>query len=271
LTKPFIAVLTLRLAEERRLSLTDTVGRWLGPAVTRSVRSTTIRQLLGHTSDVADYILDPDVQAALRDPRHPWTEKELLRAMRSAGFRGGTFNYSNSNYVLLGAILRRATGGSVDALLDKEILSRLRVRRTSLRRRGGLARDVAGGGRLGTGVWGELFTDGGMVSSARDVARFLDALLVQRRLLEPQTLRRMLTPGPDGRYELGLEQSFLGGSCEFWGHGGFWDGWATAGATELTSGSTIVVLLRDAGPGDAYTTASLLAGALGRHGAVPCS
>jgi CubicO group peptidase (beta-lactamase class C family) len=30
LTKPFIAVLTLRLAEERRLSLTDTVGRWLG-------------------------------------------------------------------------------------------------------------------------------------------------------------------------------------------------------------------------------------------------
>jgi hypothetical protein len=93
-----------------------------------------------------------------------------------------------------------------------------------------------------------------MVSSATDVARFLDALLVRRRLLEPGTLRRMRASGPDGRYGLGLEQFSVGRSCRFWGHGGFWDGWATAGATEPTSGTTIVVLLRDADPDDASTT-----------------
>jgi CubicO group peptidase (beta-lactamase class C family) len=43
----------------------------------------------------------------------------------------GSFSYSNSNYILLGAILRRATGASVEALLGEEILSRQGLRRTS--------------------------------------------------------------------------------------------------------------------------------------------
>ena len=128
---------------------------------------------------------------------------------------------------------------------------------------------MAGGGTLGTDTWGELFTDGGMVSTAPDVARFLDTLLVERRLMRPRTLRRMLTPGPDGDYGLGLTR-YRVGSCVFWGHGGFWAGWSTGAGTERTSGTTIVVLLREAGPNDSYATATALANVLGRHGVLPC-
>jgi D-alanyl-D-alanine carboxypeptidase len=270
LTKPLIAALTLRLVDEGRLSLDDTVGRWLGDAVMTRVRPVTIAQLLGHTSDLSEYLDDPRLRPALRDPRHAWSERELLRVVRRAENPEGFFSYSNSNYIVLGAILRRVSGGTVDALLRQEILSPLDLRRTALARNDDLAGKVAGGGRLGNDVWGELFTDGGAVSSAPDVARFLDALLIQRRLLRPETLRRMQTPGPDGRYGLGLMQIPLETSCRSWGHEGFYAGWDTSGTTETSSGTTIVVLLRGTGPGIASSTTLGLARVLREQGVLRC-
>ena len=269
ITKTFVAVLTLRLAEQDRLRLDDEVGRWLGDDVHMSVRPVTIRQLLGHTSDIADR-LTPRLEAALRDPGHRWTERELLEAMRRAEDPQGAYVYANSNYLLLGAILRRASGLGTEALLRREIAAPLDLRRTSFRRRAELAEAIAGRGRLPSYAWGELFTDGGMVSTAPDLARFLHALAVERRLLPSRGLRQMLAPGPDGRYGLGItEVSFMTG-CDIYGHIGDLPGWSSAAAVDARSGVAIVVLLRGATADDVADGSLLLLNTLRNQGVLTC-
>jgi D-alanyl-D-alanine carboxypeptidase len=249
LTKPFTATMVLQLAEQGRLSLRDTVGRRLGAAVPRRIHRVTIAQLLGHTSGLPDYLR----LRALDDSRHRWTEHELLRGIGTPR-HAGRFEYSNINYVLLGAIIRRAAGEPTGVHLRRAIAEPLGLERTSLTRSADLAEHVAGGGRISSEAWNELFTDGSLVASAPDVARFLDALLVDKRVLGEASLRRMLTPGPDGSYGLGLAR-VRHGRCELWGHFGAWKEWSTAGLTDQESGTTIVVLVRGATiPDDAPTT-----------------
>jgi len=268
-TKTFVAVLTLRLAEQGRLRLDDEVGRWLGDAVGEDVRPVTIRQLLGHTSDLTDEIPTRRLRAALRDPRHRWTERELLRAMARAPEPQGAFTYANANYILLGAILRRASGLGTEALLRREIVAPLGLRRTSFRPRPALAAAMPGG-RVPTYAWGELFTDGGMVSTAPDLARLLHALVVERRMLQPESLRQMLAPGPDGRYGLGIINVSPTSTCELYGHGGFWPGGGSVAVADPRSGVATVVLLRDATGDDAASGAKLLLNSLRNQGVVTC-
>jgi D-alanyl-D-alanine carboxypeptidase len=268
LTKPFVATLTLRRVEQGRLSLGDTVGRRLGDAVPADVGQATIAQLLGHTSGLGDYFGDPAFEAAAGDPRHAWTEHELLRAIHRAA-APGAYSYSNSDYILLGAILRRIGRRRTGAQLRDEILRPLRIEHTSLDRDPALARRFAGGSRPPDDLWGELFSAGGMAGTAPDVARFFDALLVEKRLLRPRTLERMERPGPDPAYALGLATTRLR-SCRLRGHTGFLAGWSSAAFTDSRSGTTIVVLLDGAHPGAAKATLLGLARPLRARGVVAC-
>jgi D-alanyl-D-alanine carboxypeptidase len=230
----------------------------------------TIRQLLGHTSDITDR-LTPGVEAALRDPGHRWTEHELLAPMRRAEAPQGAHLYANSNYILLGAILRRASGLGTEALLRREITAPLDLRRTSFRRRAELADAIAGrSGRLPSYAWGELFTDGGMVSTAPDLARFLHALVVEPRLLRPEGLRRMLAPGPDGRYGLGITKVSYTSDCDFHGHIGSLPDWSSAAAVDAGSGVAIVMLLRGATAEDVADGSLLLLNTLRNQGVLTC-
>jgi D-alanyl-D-alanine carboxypeptidase len=267
-TKPFVAALTLREVQQGRLSLDDTVQHWLGTAVRPEVRTARISELLGHTSGLTDYLADPAVQRAMRDPRHRWTESELLRAIHR-GSRSGVYHYSNSDYILLGAVMRRAGGRAAGAQLRDQILHPLQLAHTSLDRAPALAKRFAGGGRPRNDHWGELFSDGGMAGTARDVTRFFDALLVGRTLLRPTLLARMLAPGPNPAYGLGLGHASLG-RCRVWGHSGFYSGWTTAAVTQLQSGVTMTVLLRGSHKGGASQTLARLARVLRRHHVLPC-
>ncbi len=269
ITKPFVAVLALRLADQGRLRLDDEVGRWLGDDVHESLRPATIRQLLGHTSDIKDR-LTPRLEAALRDPGHRWTERELLEPMRRADDPQGAHVYANANYLLLGAILRRASRLGTDALLGREITAPLGLRRTSFRRRPELADAIPGGRRLPSYAWGELFTDGGMVSTAPELARFLHALVVERRLLRPLTLREMLAPGPDGRYGLGVTEVSTMSDCFIYGHIGTLPGWSSSAAVDARSGVAIVVLLRGATGDDVADGSLLLLNTLRNQGVLTC-
>ncbi len=125
----------------------------------------TIRQLLGHTSDIEGHV-PPRLEAALRDPGHRWTEGELLEPMRRAAEPQGAHQYADSNSILLGAILRRAGGLGAEALLRREITAPLGRSRTSFRVRAALADELAGRGRLAGSAWGELFTDTAATGSA---------------------------------------------------------------------------------------------------------
>jgi CubicO group peptidase (beta-lactamase class C family) len=115
--KQFTAALILRLAAAGRLGLDDPIRRHLpeGPAAWDSI---TVRQLLTHTSGIAEY-----TDSAV-DYRHEYSEQELVKI--AAGlpvlFRpGDRWSYSNTGYLLLGAIIRRVTGVFYGDLLRDEI------------------------------------------------------------------------------------------------------------------------------------------------------
>ena len=141
----------------------------------------------------------------MRDPRHVWKEKELLRAIdRDA--EPGAFRDSSSDYILLGAMLRRTGHRRTGLQLHGEILGALDLDHTSLGRDPVVGRRFVGGSPPANHVWGELFSDAGMAGTAPDVARFFDALLVEKKVLEPRTLERMLQAGPSPNTALGISR-----------------------------------------------------------------
>ncbi|GAA2333465.1 serine hydrolase domain-containing protein [Dactylosporangium salmoneum] len=121
-TKTFVSVVVLQLVGEGRLALEDSVERWLPGVVTgngNDGRRITVRQLLQHTSGLYNYTAD---MAALGSPEE-YREHRLdhydpadLVAMalrHPPNFAPGThWDYSNTNYVLAGMIVRRVTGRS---------------------------------------------------------------------------------------------------------------------------------------------------------------
>jgi D-alanyl-D-alanine carboxypeptidase len=234
LTKTYIATLAVQ-----RLPLGAPIRRWLAGRIPAGAGAVTVRELLNHTSGLPDYLDDPRIAAALQHPRHHWTESELLRAVRPPRDRG-RFAYSNTNYVLVGAILRRADAGGVASLA-----AALGLHGTSIMRSARLARRVAGGHRLPNDVWGPLWTDGGVVATAADAGRFLSALVVERRVLAPGPLQDMLGPAGGG-YGLGIYNVGLNGAT-YWGHDGSYGGWQSYALSSPETGRTFVVLAHGGG------------------------
>lgn len=254
-TKTYTAALTLRLVEEGALQLDDTVGQWLGRRVPVGVRSTTVRQLLQMTSGIPDYLEDRAVAAALEEPNHRWSERELLEAVKDP-IKPGRFNYSNTNYILLGAIDSRAGQAPIGELLGALVLEPLGLSETFLDRVPGVARRFANGYEFGatgrpidtftgarsvpTSFWGPLWTDGGIATNASELARFANDLYLGH-LLEPETLATMLAPGPDGSYGMGTYTQSLDGHV-FHGHDGAYGGFSSDDFTDIERGVTIVAL-----------------------------
>ena len=228
ITKTFTAVLVLQLVDEGVLSLDDTVTEWLDdPAVARipNVEQITLRQLLTHTSGVYDYyngadspFVDDAITGEGADWSKVWTPQELLAYVdgtrQEADFAPGQgVNYSDTNYILLGLIVEQAGGQSIPEQLHTRILDPLGLTDTFFAAAepvpGGT---VAGYHRLGdelidvSGInlsWAS--TQGGMVSTAEDLARFADALF-GGDLIEPASLEAMLTflPADEQGREWGL-------------------------------------------------------------------
>src|SRR5262245_45524787 len=113
ITKTFVAALVLQLIDEGRLTLDDTIERWL-PSVPSASRIT-VEMLLSHTSGIADFANDrPDQMRDLlvSDLQRQFTPEEALAystALGPSAEPGAGFSYSNANYQALGIIASRVT------------------------------------------------------------------------------------------------------------------------------------------------------------------
>jgi D-alanyl-D-alanine carboxypeptidase len=223
-TKPFVATVVLQLVAEGRLSLSDTVERWL-PGILPYGDQVTIRQLLNHTSGVPDYVIEPLVRLYTfpHGRFRAWTPQELvaLIADQPPDYPPGTaWRYSNTGYVLAGLIIEAATGRKVGQELTRRIFRPLGLRNTFFPvNRPDIPGRNARGYSLPLGqedgplldftvynpslAWGA----GNLTSDLGDLARFFRALL-GGRLLPPRLLAEMMTPVPTGPsgfgYGLGL-------------------------------------------------------------------
>ncbi|WP_433346520.1 serine hydrolase domain-containing protein [Microtetraspora malaysiensis] len=254
-TKAFVATVILQLAGDGRLSLDDTVERWLPGVVSgngNDGRALTIRHLLQHTSGIHDDY--PDYTSAENFYRHrhdTYTpEQTVARAMRHRpDFQPGKkWNYSNTGYVLLGMIIQRVTGHPWHQEVRDRIVRPLGLNHTfwpgtsaklpqphaetyQRFKPGGPLVDVTE--QVGSGTNGEA----GLVSTTADLNRFFRALL-GGRLLPPTQMAQMKQTVPVGqefeplmpraRDGLGIFSRPLSCGGRYWGHEGGDSGWISA-------------------------------------------
>jgi D-alanyl-D-alanine carboxypeptidase len=223
--KMFTAIGVAQLAERGLLSLDDPVGKYLS-GVTPQIAKITIRQLLSHTSGLGDY-LDPANRAVIE---HARTAAALLPLALAGGpaFEPGTkFAYSNSGYVVLGAIIESVSRQSYAAYLQHAIFDPAGMNDTSM--------DTANSadpmtrmspeGMLATPLLSPLrlpFASpaGGEVSTAADISRFLEALRLGK-LASATTRQVLFTPvKADANINYALGFNVVKGPPLMVGHGG---------------------------------------------------
>ncbi len=135
-TKPFVAVTVLRLAEEDVVDLDETLDRYV-PDFPNAAH-VTIRQLLGMRSGIPDYThsfgfvdgIEEDLRH--RRTRH-WSTQELLALAAQARpdfAPGRRFAYSNTNYILLSEVIEAATSRPWWQALEQQVLEPLGLEQT---------------------------------------------------------------------------------------------------------------------------------------------
>jgi D-alanyl-D-alanine carboxypeptidase len=241
--KTFTAVLALQLVAEHRLSLDDTVERWL-PGVVRGNgndgRRVTVRELLQNTSGVHDDLPGYTTAEEYLQQRYDvYTREQLVaRAMNHRpDFPPGTgWKYSNTGFILADMIIERVAGRSLQQEVTDRIVRPLGLHHTtwpgispSLPRPHAQAYQLFETGDL-VDITEQVSGDpDSMVSSTRDLDRFFRALL-GGELLRPAQLAEMRRTvpvsadidqiWPDGRYGLGLVRRPLPCGGGYWGHDG---------------------------------------------------
>ncbi|MGE7825535.1 serine hydrolase domain-containing protein [Paenibacillus sp. NPDC093718] len=264
-TKTFVATVALQLAGEKKLSLDDTVEKWLpgflhGNGYDGS--KIKIRQLLNHTSGLPDY-LTPELRTQLlANPGNTYTAEQLIaRALELKPVTG--WSYSNTNTVIMGLIIQKVTGETYTEQIKKRIIEPLQLKETFLP---GSSADIAkknARGYLNTGdqlvditTLNPSFTNaaGEMISTGEDMTTFFRALL-GGKLLPTEMLKEMLTSTADsplGKYGLGIHQTKLQDGTIVWGHGGGIPGFTNfAGGTEGGQ-HTISININVLGDADKY-------------------
>ncbi|MER0243450.1 serine hydrolase domain-containing protein [Streptomyces sp. HSW2009] len=254
-TKTFTAVAVLQQVESGLIDLDAPIGGYLPDLVPgeRGARIT-VRMLLNHTSGLAEYLpyAYPSLRAlpniaetspqSLDDHRLTRFEATELIGLGvdapAAGAPGGTPGlYSNTNYLLLGALIEHVTGITVDKYLTEHVIERAGLRSTGLPTRP----EIAGPHAKGYEAWFGMIDPprdysvfdmswvgptAALVSTVSDLNRFY-RLLLTGELIGPASLAQMQRTVPvvsqEGKvidYGLGLYPTRAVEQPTFWGHGG---------------------------------------------------
>jgi CubicO group peptidase (beta-lactamase class C family) len=124
LTKQFTAVLVLLLKQDGKLRIEDPVRKYL-PDAPKSWDKVTLVELLGHNSGIPEIQSAPNFRSWAMSC-HTHAEELALFEDRPLDFEPGTKNaYSNSNFLVLGAVLEKVTGEDYATLLRERILKPL--------------------------------------------------------------------------------------------------------------------------------------------------
>ncbi|AEV89078.1 beta-lactamase [Actinoplanes sp. SE50] len=256
-TKTFVAVVVLQLVAEHRVRLDDPVERYL-PGLLHG-RRVTVRQILQHTSGLANYTEYLALDDLSLRYRH-FAPRELLdlALAHPDTFPAGTsWAYSNTNYIVAGLLVEKVTGRPLAEQITRRVIRRAGLRHTYFPADGETGiRERHPQGYL-TLADGQLFdiTDldpswgwaaGQMVGTPSDLNTFFSALIHGRLLPDAQlaemekTVPAELWPG--ARYGLGLVSFPLSCGGVAWGHGGDIPGYETrTGVTMDGRAATVAV------------------------------
>lgn len=275
--KIFTAVAILQLAEVGKLGIDDPVSTWIDPDIAGplALSGVTLRHLLTMTSGIEDYYTDDYLDEVLEEPAAQTPENALRYAEGPRLFAPGTqFDYSNTNYLLPQLVLEQASGQSMADYMQRNIFDGLGMEKTYVFGTRAHPDDfVAGYEDLGTGpesgpdfgpedvsfyYLGEGFGDGGVISTAKEVAGFYHALFVRREVLNDQSLEMMLRDPLGEGYGMGVEAVDVPALGMVYGHSGADLGFSADVRLAVKSGD-IAVALFASGDADGAVTEEALA------------
>jgi D-alanyl-D-alanine carboxypeptidase len=252
--KTFAAATALQLIAENRIRLDDKIEKYLGsePWFSRlpNAADITVRQLMNHTSGLVRYeFKDQFTKDLTANPDKSWKPEELIAYLfdEKPPFEAGKgWDYSDTNYIVLGMIIEKVTGRKFYDEANTRLLKPLKLTNT-IPQDGpvlkGLIQGYAGpnnpfGGKDAMIQNGKFsinpqfeWTGGGYVSTSQDLARwakmFYEGKAFSPALL-PQVVEGVPAPmlGRETKYGLGviIRQTTAGLS---YGHSGFFPGYMT--------------------------------------------
>lgn len=252
--KTFAAATALQLIKEGKISLDDKIEKYLGSeewfARLPNAKEITVRHLMNHTSGLVRYeFKDQFTKDLTANPEKVWKPAELVAYLlgEKAPFEAGKgWDYSDTNYIVLGMIIEKVTGRKFYDEANRRLLKPLKLTDTIPQdgpRLKGVVQGYAGpnnpfGGTDAMIVNGKFainpqfeWTGGGYASTAHDLARwakmFYEGKAFSTDLL-PQVLDGVAAPmlGRESKYGLGaiIRKTPAGTS---YGHSGFFPGYMT--------------------------------------------
>lgn len=252
-TKTFTATVLLQLVDEGKLTLNDKLSDYF-PDYPKS-DSITVGMLLNMTSGIFDYFYDGQfLDSYLTNPLKVYSPLELATIGGSNPFTsnpGAGWAYSNTNYILLGMIIEKITGNSIEEEINNRIILPMQLTHTGYLNTG---TDFPGPHAHGyyfpdVNDYGDMTAPydisragaaGSMYSTPREMQRYVEQLVGGGLLSDTLQNRRLndmqYVGGLFGNYGLGLLKN---GS--FYGHGGTLWGFTSVIFHSNEKNSTIVI------------------------------
>ncbi len=287
LTKTMTATVILQLFEEGKLSLDDPIGKYV-PGMPNG-DTATLRQLAEMTSGIEPYTLPGTgfQEQLFADPLRVWTPDELVAFERGKAPKfapGEGWQYSNTNYVLLGMVIEQITGQPISEVFQERLFGPLKMTHTTYpdgsnaiadpHLRGLTEQGQPTGQTTDATDWNpsEASTAGEVISTVDDLKKWADALFTGEGILEPATqqmrrdsINRTIPPNTaTAGYGFGL-----GDMNGWWGHDGQIPGYTTAVMHNYDLDTTIIVVVNsdiplpgEKGPEPAPAVQQALAAAL---------
>ena len=247
-TKTFVAVAVLRLVEEGRLDLDAPISAVLPAPYPEMLvaggydhERITTRMLLTHTSGLPDHAqLAVYFEQIMADPGRNWMRQQQVALAMNEGERigapGERFSYSDTGYVLVGAIIESLTGRSLGAavrtLVGYDALGLTATWWEGFERAPDGAPPRLNQMALGMPLSAinptvDLYGGGGLISNMADLAAFHRAAAAGELFDDPQLDAALITPSPQsqaggqGGYAMGFFLRAYGDETCY-GHSGFW-------------------------------------------------
>ena len=257
--KQFAATAVMMLVEEGKVGLDDAITKYF-PGAPDAWNNIKVRNLLSHTSGLAEY--ESDERTGPSGPfylRLDFTEDELLKKAEALPFDfqpGEKWSYRNTNYLLLGFLIRKVTGEFYGDYLQERIFKPLGMNATRIISEADIIPNRAAGYQL---VKGELknqdwvsptfnsTADGALYFTVLDLAKW-DAALCTEKLVKKSSLDQMwtvakLNDGKPNKSNYGFAWTIdqMNGHRVI-EHGGAWQGFTTYIARYMDDKLTVVVL-----------------------------
>jgi CubicO group peptidase (beta-lactamase class C family) len=223
ITKPFTATLIMMLYERGLIDLEERMCRYL-PNCPTHWQEITVHNLLSHTSGIPEYTTLLGADQVSRDPHNVSGLIDLFREEPLNFTPGDSYQYSNSNYILLGAVIEQVTNQRYRQFLQQVMLDPLGMENSGMDDHRQILNARASGYQIqGTLLVNAPFLDmtnayatAGMYSTVEDLFLW-DQALYSNQLLTDDSLEAMFRPyfgvdGSGGEYGLGWQIS------DFQGH-----------------------------------------------------